>query len=158
MLVVYAVVFSVIFRARWPGVTNNLDFAGILFAGPIANSLSAECVSRAPTLILSNVTIRLFHGRSWCYVCDWKPCSPSLGAAWEVRWWAICVQKVMRLVAIAHVGWWRRWNWKSNRSATTRWRPSASTGFPVRRKHWDTLKNYIDFWSILLNPGGYCLH
>ena len=55
MLVVYTFVFSMIFKARWPGVTNNLEFAGILFAGLIVYSLFSECVSRAPSLILSNV-------------------------------------------------------------------------------------------------------
>ncbi len=56
MLIVYTFVFGVIFKARWPGVTNNFDFAGILFAGLIVYSLFSECVSRAPTLILSNVS------------------------------------------------------------------------------------------------------
>ena len=55
MLMVYTFVFSVIFKARWPGVTNNLEFAGILFAGLIVYSLFSECISRAPSLILSNV-------------------------------------------------------------------------------------------------------
>jgi len=55
MLIVYTFVFGVIFKARWPGVTNNLEFAGILFAGLIVYSLFSECVSRAPSLILSNV-------------------------------------------------------------------------------------------------------
>jgi len=55
MLTVYTFVFSMIFKARWPGVTNNLEFAGILFAGLIVYSLFSECVSRAPNLILSNV-------------------------------------------------------------------------------------------------------
>jgi len=55
MLLVYTFVFSVIFKARWPGVTNNLEFAGILFAGLIIYSLFSECISRAPSLILSNV-------------------------------------------------------------------------------------------------------
>jgi len=55
MLIIYTFVFSVIFKARWPGVSNNLEFAGILFAGLIVYSLFSECVSRAPSLILSNV-------------------------------------------------------------------------------------------------------
>ena len=55
MLVIYTFVFSIIFKARWPGVTNNLEFAGILFAGLIIYSLFSECISRSPSLILSNV-------------------------------------------------------------------------------------------------------
>jgi len=55
MLIVYTFVFGVIFKARWPGVTNNLEFTGILFSGLIVYSLFSECVSRVPSLILSNV-------------------------------------------------------------------------------------------------------
>ncbi|MCP3671474.1 MAG: ABC transporter permease [Gammaproteobacteria bacterium] len=55
MLLVYTFIFGMVFKARWPGVTNNMEFAGILFAGLIIYSLFAECVSRAPTLIVSNV-------------------------------------------------------------------------------------------------------
>jgi lipopolysaccharide transport system permease protein len=56
MLVVYTVVFSVIFRARW-GVEQNetrADFALILFVGMIVHALFAEVLNRAPGLILGN--------------------------------------------------------------------------------------------------------
>lgn len=55
MLAVYTFVFGVVFQARWgehPG--GKLELASILFAGLIVFSLFAECVNRAPTLILSN--------------------------------------------------------------------------------------------------------
>lgn len=56
MLVVYTFVFSVVFKARWGiGEESKADFAIILFAGMIVHSLFAECVNRAPGLILSNV-------------------------------------------------------------------------------------------------------
>lgn len=56
MLLVYTFVFSVVFRARWSvGGESKTEFALVLFAGLIAFNLFAECVSRAPTLILSNV-------------------------------------------------------------------------------------------------------
>jgi lipopolysaccharide transport system permease protein len=55
MLGVYTFVFSVIFKARWPGGSESkLEFALILFAGLTVFNLFAECVSRAPSLILGN--------------------------------------------------------------------------------------------------------
>jgi lipopolysaccharide transport system permease protein len=56
MLGVYTFVFGVVFQARWqehPG--GKIEVASILFAGLIVFSLFAECVNRAPSLILSNV-------------------------------------------------------------------------------------------------------
>lgn len=60
MLAVYTFVFGVVFQARWgaPGAAdsgNKLDFALVLFAGLIFFNLFAECVSRAPAVILGNV-------------------------------------------------------------------------------------------------------
>ena len=57
MLAVYTFVFSMVFKARW-GVgsqESRADFAIILFVGMIVHGLFAECVNRAPGLILSNV-------------------------------------------------------------------------------------------------------
>jgi len=57
MLAVYTFVFSVVFKARW-GVENEeskTGFAIILFVGMIVHGLFAECVNRAPGLILLNV-------------------------------------------------------------------------------------------------------
>jgi lipopolysaccharide transport system permease protein len=57
MLTVYTFVFSVVFNARWGagGEERKIDFAIILFVGMIVHGLFAECVNRAPGLILSNV-------------------------------------------------------------------------------------------------------
>src|SRR5260370_37691135 len=56
MLVVYTFVFSVVFKARWgSGDESKADFAIVLFAGLIIHGLFAECVNRAPGLILANV-------------------------------------------------------------------------------------------------------
>ena len=54
MLAVYTFVFSVVFQARW-GVQSEsrTEFALVLFAGLLVFNLFAECVNRAPTLILS---------------------------------------------------------------------------------------------------------
>lgn len=57
MLLVYTFVFSVVFKARWgiAGEEGKASFAIILFVGMIVHGLFAECINRAPNLILSNV-------------------------------------------------------------------------------------------------------
>lgn len=58
MLAVYTFVFSVIFKVRWHQgdvQDNRVNFAIVLFAGLIVHGLLAECMTRAPTLVLSNV-------------------------------------------------------------------------------------------------------
>ncbi|WPZ14396.1 ABC transporter permease [Nitratireductor rhodophyticola] len=56
MLIIYTFVFSVLFKARW-GQEGGADteYALILFIGLIVFQLFADCVSRAPTLVVSNV-------------------------------------------------------------------------------------------------------
>ena len=54
MLVVYTLVFSVAFKARWGvGEDTHVSFALILFSGMIVYALFAECLNRAPNLIVS---------------------------------------------------------------------------------------------------------
>jgi len=57
MLFIYTFVFSVIFKSRWSvsGQESKADFAIILFVGIIVHGLFADCINRAPGLILSNV-------------------------------------------------------------------------------------------------------
>lgn len=57
MLIIYTFVFSVIFKARWgEGVeTSKFEFALILFSGLIVFNIFSEVVSKAPSLIISNV-------------------------------------------------------------------------------------------------------
>jgi len=57
MLAIYTFVFSVVFKARWDlGVNESKsDFAIILFVGLIVHGLFAECINRAPSLIIFNV-------------------------------------------------------------------------------------------------------
>jgi lipopolysaccharide transport system permease protein len=56
MLIIYTFVFSVVFKAKWvAGSDSKTEFAMILFAGLIVFNLFSETVTRAPTLILSNV-------------------------------------------------------------------------------------------------------
>jgi len=55
MLLVYTFVFSIVFRARWAhDAGTRTEFAILLFAGMIVHGLFAECVNRAPLLILGN--------------------------------------------------------------------------------------------------------
>lgn len=55
MLMVYTLAFGYILRSRWPGTTGSTtDFALILFAGLVIHGFFAECLTRAPQLVLSN--------------------------------------------------------------------------------------------------------
>lgn len=57
MLAVYTFVFSVVFQTRWGhGDASKTDFAILLFAGMIVHALFAECVNRAPGLVLGNTS------------------------------------------------------------------------------------------------------
>lgn len=56
MLAVYTFVFGTVFKARW-GIDLEGDLAGfavILFVGIIVHGLLAECINKAPTLVLAN--------------------------------------------------------------------------------------------------------
>ena len=56
MVAVYTFFFSVVFQARWgSGTGSQTDFALMLFAGLMMFTLFAECINRAPNLIISNV-------------------------------------------------------------------------------------------------------
>jgi lipopolysaccharide transport system permease protein len=56
MLAVYTFVFSVVFKARWPGRSESkTEFALILFGGLMVFNLFSECINRAPGLVLGNV-------------------------------------------------------------------------------------------------------
>jgi lipopolysaccharide transport system permease protein len=56
MLVVYTFVFSVVFKARWGTGSSDskTEFALLLFAGLMVFNLFAECISKAPGMILTN--------------------------------------------------------------------------------------------------------
>jgi lipopolysaccharide transport system permease protein len=56
MLIVYTFVFSGVFKARWTtGSESSGEYALVLFAGLLVFTLFAECLNRAPSLILANV-------------------------------------------------------------------------------------------------------
>ena len=55
MLIIYTFVFSVVFKARWnAGSDSKTEFALVLFSGLIVFNLFSECISRAPSLIMSH--------------------------------------------------------------------------------------------------------
>lgn len=57
MLSVYTIVFSGIFKARWSAdAASPLDYALQLFVGLIIHGLAAECLNRAPGVIVANVS------------------------------------------------------------------------------------------------------
>lgn len=58
MLGVYTLVFAGIFQARWRGAGaggGSGEFALLVFSGMLLHGFVAECLSRAPTLVLGNV-------------------------------------------------------------------------------------------------------
>ena len=54
LLAIYTFVFGTVFRVRWPQFTSGGlgEFALVLFCGLLVLNLFAECVSRAPGLVL----------------------------------------------------------------------------------------------------------
>lgn len=55
MLAVYSFVFGYVFKARWGvGGDGKADFAITLFTGMVVFQIFAECVNKAPLLIVSN--------------------------------------------------------------------------------------------------------
>jgi lipopolysaccharide transport system permease protein len=57
MLSIYTLVFGVVFQARWgAAMGNRAEFPIIFFAGLIVYTYFAECVTRAPTLVLAHAT------------------------------------------------------------------------------------------------------
>lgn len=58
MLVVYTVIFTRVFNARWPGaVEGDNHFAFMLFLGLILHGLLTECMQKAPALVLNEANL-----------------------------------------------------------------------------------------------------
>jgi lipopolysaccharide transport system permease protein len=56
MLTIYTFVFGVVFKSRWrPTSSDPMEFAVVMFAGVMLHSFIAECLTRAPVLIVGNV-------------------------------------------------------------------------------------------------------
>lgn len=56
MLAIYTFVFSVVFKSRWgtPLEESKAGFAVMLFSGIVIHGLLAECINKAPSIILAN--------------------------------------------------------------------------------------------------------
>jgi lipopolysaccharide transport system permease protein len=54
MLFLYTFVFSSVFNARWKGYSTSAGYALVVFSGLIVHGLLAECITRAPQVIVSN--------------------------------------------------------------------------------------------------------
>src|SRR5215510_13718410 len=56
MLLVYTFVFGVVLKSRWaqPSQSPTANFSIVIFAALIVHNLFAECVNRAPSLIIGN--------------------------------------------------------------------------------------------------------
>ncbi len=54
-LLIYTFVFGVVFKSRWRSDSiGHMEFAVVMFAGVLVHGLIAECLQRAPTLIVGN--------------------------------------------------------------------------------------------------------
>ncbi|MEP7328316.1 MAG: ABC transporter permease, partial [Betaproteobacteria bacterium] len=55
LLAIYTFVFSIVFQIRWDGpVTDRTGFALVVYAGMIVHGFFAECITRAPTLVVDH--------------------------------------------------------------------------------------------------------
>lgn len=55
MLLIYTLAFGYIMKSRWPGTSGNIaDYSMLLFVGLIVHGFFAECMNRAPGLIVGN--------------------------------------------------------------------------------------------------------
>ena len=54
MLVIYTFAFGTVMQGKWPDATRPASFSLVLFAGLIVHGFFAECITRAPMLVVSN--------------------------------------------------------------------------------------------------------
>lgn len=102
MLIVYTFFFSVVFKSRWGSgpTTGHADFAIILFAGLIINTLFSECMSRAPLLITGNVN----YVKKIVFPLEILPCV-ALGSALFQMLISIVVLMGVQLLLGKHLSW-----------------------------------------------------
>lgn len=56
MITIYTFVFGIVFKSRWRAASADpMEFAVVMFAGVLIHGLIAECITRAPALIVGNV-------------------------------------------------------------------------------------------------------
>lgn len=94
MLSIYTFVFSSVFKSRWGGAgaqtASKGEFAVVLFAGMIMFNLFSECISRAPTLILSHANFV----KKIVFPLEILPCVTLLSALFH-----LCVSVFILLLA-----------------------------------------------------------
>jgi lipopolysaccharide transport system permease protein len=56
LLAIFSFFYSVVLGARWPGAQAAPDYALMLYAGIIVHGLFADCVTRAPQLVVDHPT------------------------------------------------------------------------------------------------------
>jgi lipopolysaccharide transport system permease protein len=56
ILAIFSFFYTVVLGARWPGVEHAPDYTLMLYCGIIVHGLFADCVTRAPQLILTHPT------------------------------------------------------------------------------------------------------
>ena len=102
MLSVYTFVFSVVFKVRWGlnGGEDKASFAIFLFVGMIVHGLFAECVNRAPGLILSNVN----YVKKVVFPLEILP-SVAMGSALFHAGISLIVLLAVRLVVNQQLAW-----------------------------------------------------
>lgn len=103
MLLIYTFVFSVVFRARWQGDLGDestVNFALLLFVGLILHGLFAECVNRAPSLIISHTN----YVKKVVFPLEILPCV-AMGTAIFHGAISLCVLLVVQLIANHVVPW-----------------------------------------------------
>jgi lipopolysaccharide transport system permease protein len=102
MLIIYTFFFSVIFKARWnlPGYENKAGFAVVLFVGLILYGLFAECVNRAPSLIIGNVN----YVKRVIFPLEILPCV-AMGSALFHAMINVLVLLLVQLVTTHEIQW-----------------------------------------------------
>lgn len=54
MLGVYTIAFGYVMKSRWPHTSSTTDFTLLLYVGLITHGFLAECLNRAPQLVVGN--------------------------------------------------------------------------------------------------------
>lgn len=102
MLIVYTFVFAVVFKARWvvAGTESHANFAVILFVGMIIHGLFAEVATRAPGIILANVS----YVKRVVFPLEVLPWV-AMGSALFHATISLLVLLVAQLVLVHHIPW-----------------------------------------------------
>lgn len=106
MLLIYTFVFSVVFKARWAvgGEESRANFAIILFVGMIIHGLFAECINRAPSLIISNPN----YVKKVIFPLEILPCV-ALGSALFHATISLVVLLLAQLILTQQLMWTTLW-------------------------------------------------